>query len=1287
MKKSFIRVLTLSLALSSVGFISSCKDYDDDLRTEMNSQIAILDQKVDKEVQTDVKDLQEQLKALQEAMEKLKQCNCGVDKPWTSDLAAEVTKLNATIDSKYAELDGKIGEKLNAAQVNAIVEALLPDLTKYYTKSEIDALLAGLNTGDDCNCDIETLKTKLASWVTSQITSTVTKDYVTALLTGEYASQAEFEDLKTKVDNITSVGCLCGDLATSISNLENRIKNAEDRLTALDGEDGKIAQLFTLCEELKQYDATLLAKITTLEGQVQSLIQNSATKADVQVLKDLYNNLEPRVKALEEKIATLATKDELAAVQLKADMAYAQAEMNLEQIDLLLKNYYKMKTILNELGDNYQELSQKLSETIGNLQTLSEKHEADMELAAADRDAIRLLLNQKITAVQGQISTLTGDIEDLSAELAANVVDLNKKIFNNWSQIISTNEYIAEVEEALNERIDNIDELMAYYYTLINDIVNVEIANLNSRYDELSDKFGDYYTKEAIENRLVPIEIKLIDLDGELITLSDKVAQLQQQHADDVDALNDRITEEIIELTHTLTTQLNDNVDALNERIDGLQDQINDLTEELNGVKKDVEALKKMITSIEVQATNNNFFGMINTPVGLQTNILSVWFGKALNKGTFPSYGNDAAYIWDSQALDDEYDIVGDPRNDYFKYASGQTLMDNTEGNAGKIYMTVNPSNLDLDGQKDIMTLVNSQDVESPFKLGELKASNKKLQFGITRAGNNNGFYEAPVTLSPDDVYKVNVELADGIKSAVSDVVKNVTHPRDINAGKIASVVKDQLVNLRTDALGLKAWVEDENRGVYSKYGIAGVAVKSPIAYSSFKDFDYKTVPGYERAVNLINSTANSLKDRIKINIGGKFIDDINAINIQKIEIPELTKEQKAKFSVAIDTTIVIDGLQYYLDFSKEVEVPVKFDKDLKIPVDGIETSVPVNISKEISVDMSDVTITSPAVIVSGNAFAGTDDDPKATLRVECRNARGVLLGYCDLPLSDIKVKAEGGLKDGSTITLNGTPVAKLEYSDTFTGTASGEVNYTLKVDETVKTTVNIQDWIYFGDEEDEYGHKTKKSVRIWITRDFSDAIEDIWGTVQGSMDGVNDMLAQLKTVQDDANDLLAQINSLEETIADAVDDVADRLKSYLDRVNDKFVNLINSANDKLQPVLIGTDSYGTKFLSRAKNQPSWIGSSLTFYATNYLAEVIAPACMRHVAVTNVYNPNGTKASNAKSLADKVNNSGDMNTVLGGRQMRIVANNFQKGYIYEVAYSALDYTGKQVTHKYYVRVK
>lgn len=1208
MKKSFIRVLTLSLALSSVGFISSCKDYDDDLRTEMNSQIAILDQKVDKEVQTDVKDLQEQLKALQEAMEKLKQCNCGVDKPWTSDLLAEVTKLNAKIDSKYAELDGKIGDKLDAAQVNAIVEALLPDLTKYYTKSEIDALLAGLNTGDDCNCDIETLKTKLASWVTSQITSTVTKDYVTALLTGEYASQAEFEDLKTKVDNITSVGCLCGDLATSISNLEKRIKNAEDRLTALDGEDGKIAQLFTLCEELKQYDATLLAKITTLEGQVQSLIQNSATKADVQVLKDLYNNLEPRVKALEDKIATLATKDELAAVQLKADMAYAQAEMNLEQIDLLLKNYYKMKTILNELGDNYQELSQKLSETIGNLQTLSEKHEADMELAAADRDAIRLLLNQKITAVQGQISTLTGDIEDLSAELAANVVDLNKKIFNNWSQIISTNEYIAEVEEALNERIDNIDELMAYYYTLINDIVNVEIANLNSRYDELSDKFGNYYTKEAIENRLVPIEIKLIDLDGELITLSEKVTQfqqqLQQQHTDDINMLQDRITDEI--LYHS--NRLDDNVRALNERIDGLQDQINDLTDELNGVKQDVEALKKMITSIEIQSVKNSIFGTVNLPVGVQSNVLGLWYGEAeFGDVKFPAYRTggveEGGILFTPDPEKDpegfnEYakelrrvkDFVGDPRNGYYEKEQNEILMNESEGNAGKIYVTVNPSNVDFTGVK--FAMVNSQDNENPFKLGELKPSNEKLTFGATRAAN--GFYEAPVTLSAGDAQRVNIKTANDIKAAISDVVKNVTSPAQINTGKLVNVIKDQMNNLRVDALGLKAEVESENRSVYSKYGIAAVSIKNPITYASFKDFNYVNVPGYEVANKFLNTLTDKAKGVFDGLLDGLTIPDapdLKYIELQDFKIDPVTNELdpslKAKFLITHTMTIL----------------------DEVIAEDAVRYEI-----KEV-------------------------------------NGEFIMQGP--------------GIHDGERF---------IDWNFAQNG-----------LEETIKVV-------------DYTGNELHIAVTVTVEVDLQNEVEDLYkelvATINDQLGNVNNMLDKVEEVNqlvDALNNYVTDMNKMVEDLKasvniDGLDDLTETLHNLVDNVNGKVVGLINRANSLLQPIMFATANGGSKLVSGAKSIPTAIGSATSFMLTNKLAEVVAPALKRHVAVTNVYK-NGTAVANAKTLAEKVNNSGDMNKVIDGSQVRVSANGFEKGYVYEVTYTALDYKGQQVRNTFYVTRK
>ena len=50
-------------------------------------------------------------------------------------------------------------------------------------------------------------------------------------------------------------------------------------------------------------------------------------------------------------------------------------------------------------------------------------------------------------------------------------------------------------------------------------------------------------------------------------------------------------------------------------------------------------------------------------------------------------------------------------------------------------------------------------------------------------------------------------------------------------------------------------------------------------------------------------------------------------------------------------------------------------------------------------------------------------------------------------------------------------------------------------------------------------------------------------------------------------------------------------------------------------------------------------------------------------------------------------NTGKLNTVLDGTQRYIQMNGLQSGYVYEVAYSALDFYGKIATRKYYISVQ
>ena len=70
---------------------------------------------------------------------------------------------------------------------------------------------------------------------------------------------------------------------------------------------------------------------------------------------------------------------------------------------------------------------------------------------------------------------------------------------------------------------------------------------------------------------------------------------------------------------------------------------------------------------------------------------------------------------------------------------------DGDEGNAGTLYVTINPNTVDFTGQ--VLTLENSQAEASKITLGALKQSDKTLTFGWTRAAGN-GFYEAPATLA-----------------------------------------------------------------------------------------------------------------------------------------------------------------------------------------------------------------------------------------------------------------------------------------------------------------------------------------------------------------------------------------------------------------------------------------------------------------------------------------------------------------------------------------------------------
>ena len=148
-------------------------------------------------------------------------------------------------------------------------------------------------------------------------------------------------------------------------------------------------------------------------------------------------------------------------------------------------------------------------------------------------------------------------------------------------------------------------------------------------------------------------------------------------------------------------------------------------------------------------------------------------------------------------------------------------------------------------------------------------------------------------------------------------------------------------------------------------------------------------------------------------------------------------------------------------------------------------------------------------------------------------------------------------------------------------------------------------------------------------------------------------MFDKIQKIVDDGNDIIDQINNKLAKVDGKVDNYADRIKEYIDKLNNKMTSIFNSANERIQPVLlVGNRATGMMRASRVQSLPTVIKeTTVEFILTSYTVEIVTPAFKKHIAVTNVYK-DGKSAqggdADCKAALDEVNGQDKMNTVLDG---------------------------------------
>lgn len=213
-------------------------------------------------------------------------------------------------------------------------------------------------------------------------------------------------------------------------------------------------------------------------------------------------------------------------------------------------------------------------------------------------------------------------------------------------------------------------------------------------------------------------------------------------------------------------------------------------------------------------------------------------------------------------------------------------------------------------------------------------------------------------------------------------------------------------------------------------------------------------------------------------------------------------------------------------------------------------------------------------------------------------------------------------------------------------------------------------------------------SVRVTMNRfigEIRDQVGDVTSEINGVFSDVNDMI---RGIQSSAN---SQINNY----ISKANTYINKVNTWINRINGKLTSL--SPDVLLQPTVLYTGADNNLHqMSASSAIPSKFtgyssGTGIVLYLTSYTAELLAPAYKKHVAVTNVISlADGTNAQDGDSTCESIlsaTNTGDLNQVLDGDQVEVAFTPSAAGYIYEIAFSAIDYNGWISTRKFYVTVQ
>lgn len=668
---------------------------------------------------------------------------------------------------------------------------------------------------------------------------------------------------------------------------------------------------FVACKDYDEdaYDdikARLNKEITLREALQQQL---DALQAYVNTIKSCKCDLEAALKdylTKDEAAKTYVTIDNYNTAIALLNQAITNINTTLGDIDLSKGTVAQQLNTLNQLIINVQTLSEKALE-------LAEANKADIDelkKAIEDLKSKYIELDERLTAVEKKAADLYTLYTTLNTQVNFNTEDI-KNIYNLIENI----------------KID-IPDLKDFVTHSELETVRQELIVLIGKAQSLAQDAWD----------------KAIDNSGRIDALETKVADLEAKFKD---YLTKKEFEDWVKDVYTVK------ITEIEGRLTDLETRMTTLETTVNNLKDDV--LKKMITGIVIQGTESPVIGYFNTPLDVRSQILAAYYGETQKEVKFPVKTNtedlvDASMKFSARNMEvmGGFSQITVPAGRFVSQVNGSE-----EGNAGTLYLTINPNTVNFSGVT--LGMESSAGNASPVKLSPLAYSDRELTFGFTRSADN-GFYEAKATLAAGDIDAAKMKIDyTTLESEAKDIIKNKDKASVLTFGAaLLNSVQDVM-----PAYGVKASWKDETEGnthnLFSEYGLATTAIK-PLSYAFLKDFK-ANLPGEEKLQNLLNKLFNKIN--VKLNLTLPDFSDVS-INFGTIDISSIDTKITVNFQYVLQDA---DGKPVYvLVTNKEGKLTWKATNETEITYDGttwhdantgdVIEFHQININKDIDVDL-----------------------------------------------------------------------------------------------------------------------------------------------------------------------------------------------------------------------------------------------------------------------------------------------------------------------------------------------